>query len=175
MAHFCKLDKDNIVITTVVIANDVPTSNGPLGLPGDSGGNDMHIDGEAYCRKLFKDSAVWKQTSYNNNFRKQYASAGYTYDENADLFISPKPFESWILDNNFDWNPPIARPDVLEHPVNGNPMYPYWDDPNQQWLGSNAEEVDGVITWYDYTWNTDNFEWENKTAKPIFSAEERLT
>ena len=169
MAHFCKLDKDNIVITTVVIANDVKTASGPLGE------NDMHPDGEAYCKKLFKNNAVYKQTSYNNNFRKQYASGGFTYNENADVFVRPKPFESWILDNNFDWNPPIARPDVLEHPVNGNPMYPYWDDPNQQWLGSNAEEVDGVITWYDYTWNTDTFSWENKTARPIFSEEERLT
>lgn len=160
MAHFARLDENNKVLYVVVVANDVPTSNGPLGE------NDMHPDGEAWCTKFFKKSN-WKQTSYNHNFRKQYAGPGMTYDENADLFISPKPFESWILDNNFDWQPPVAKPDILEH--NGNPMYPEWDEENLRWKGNNGEEVDGVVTWYEYIWNTDTFSWENKTAKPIFN------
>jgi hypothetical protein len=48
-------------------------------------------------------------------------------------------------------------------------MYPEWDEENLRWKGNNGEEVDGVVTWYEYTWNTDTFSWENKTAKPIFN------
>lgn len=163
MAHFVKLDENNKIVKCVVISNDIPTANGPLGE------NDMHPDGEAFCRKLFKDpNGKWKQTSYNHNFRKQYASAGFTYDENADLFVAPKPFPSWILDNNFDWQAPVARPDV--HELNGTPIYHEWDEENQQWKGTNAEDVGGVITWYNYTWNTDTYSWENKTTRPVFNS-----
>ena len=161
MAHFVKLDENNVIVKNVVISNDVPTSNGPLGE------NDMHPAGAKYCRKLFNDpKGKWKQTSYNHNFRKQYASAGFTYDENADLFIQPKPFESWILDNNFDWQPPVAKPDI--HELNGTPMYPEWDDQNLRWKGNNGEMIEGVATWYEYIWNPDTFSWENKTLKPTF-------
>jgi hypothetical protein len=161
MAHFVKLNENNVVIKGVVIANNVSTSNGSLGE------NDMHPDGEAYCRKLFKDpNGKWKQTSYNHKFRKQYASNGFVYDENADLFISPKPFPSWILDNNFDWQPPISKPDILE--LNGTPIYPEWDEENTQWKGANAEDINGVITWYFYNWNVNTYSWENKTAMPVF-------
>ena len=88
MAHFAKLDENNIVEKVVVVGNDVPTAAGPLGE------NDMHPDGEAYCQNLFK-GGVWKQTSYNNNFRKQYAGEGHTYDSLKDKFIRPQPYPSW--------------------------------------------------------------------------------
>ena len=88
MAHFAKLDENDIVEKVVVVGNDVPTAAGPLGE------NDMHADGESYCQNLFK-GGVWKQTSYNNNFRKQYAGIGYTYDSVKDKFIRPQPYPSW--------------------------------------------------------------------------------
>jgi hypothetical protein len=53
---------------------------------------------------------VCKRTSYNNNIRKQYAGIGYTYDAVNDVFISPKPYPSWTLDDNFDWQPPTPQP-----------------------------------------------------------------
>jgi hypothetical protein len=90
MAHFAKLDENDIVEKVVVVGNDVPTAAGPLGE------NDMHADGESYCQNLFK-GGVWKQTSYNNNFRKQYAGIGYTYDSVKDKFIRPQPYPSWTL------------------------------------------------------------------------------
>jgi hypothetical protein len=66
------------------------------------------------------------QTSYNNNFRKQYAGVGYTYDKAKDKFIAPKPYPSWALDGNDDWQAPTAMPD-------DGKMYT-WDEDNTKWV-----------------------------------------
>tara|TARA_Y100000310_G_scaffold262226_1_gene271845 strand:- start:1491 stop:1799 length:309 start_codon:yes stop_codon:yes gene_type:complete len=60
---------------------------------------------------LIGDSFDWVQTSYNNNFRKQYAGKGYTYDKDNDVFVMNQPYPSWTLDINHDWNPPTPKPD----------------------------------------------------------------
>jgi hypothetical protein len=99
MAHFAKLDENNIVTQVVAVANDVPTSNGPLGE------NNEHLDGEIWCVTFFK-GGIWKQTSYNGSFRKQYAGKGYTYDSDKNIFIAPQPYDGWNLDENSDWQPP---------------------------------------------------------------------
>ena len=67
---------------------------------------------------------VCKRTSYNGNIRKQYAGIGYTYDADADVFVTPKPFNSWTLDSNHDWQPPTPKPE-------GNSV---WFEPNQVWI-----------------------------------------
>ena len=85
MSHFAKLD--NNVVTEVIVAEQDFINSGAVG-----------------------DSFLWIQTSYNNNFRKQYAGVGYTYDKANDVFISPKPYPSWALDASFDWQPPTAMP-----------------------------------------------------------------
>ena len=87
MSHFAKIDKDNTVTQVIVSEQDFINSG--------------HVG----------DSFLWVQTSYNNNFRKQYAGVGYTYDKANDVFISPKPYASWTLDASFDWQPPTAMPD----------------------------------------------------------------
>ena len=107
MAHFAELDSNNVVTRVVVVGNDVETADGPLGT------NDMHVDGETWCINFFK-GGTWKQTSYNNNFRKQYAGKGYTFDSAKDKFIGPQPFTSWELDGNDDWQAPITYPSVTE-------------------------------------------------------------
>jgi hypothetical protein len=66
---------------------------------------------------------VCKRTSYNNRIRKQYASIGYSYDPVADVFITPKPYPSWALDNNYDWQAPTPKPDGRY----------YWDEENLMW------------------------------------------
>jgi len=57
------------------------------------------------------DSFNWVQTSYNHNFRKQFAGKDYTYDKTDDVFIAPQIYPSWNLDSNHDWQPPTPRPD----------------------------------------------------------------
>jgi len=118
MAHFAELDENNIVVTVTVVDNNIETSNGKLGV------NDMHVDGETWCKNFFNQpDTTFKQTSYNNNFRKQYAGKGYTYDAAKDKFICPQPYASWSLDGNDDWQAPITRPDDED----GTRMY-IWDE-----------------------------------------------
>ena len=99
MAHFAELDKDNIVVGVTVVDNShVPS--------------DKHADGETWCKDFFnKQDTTYKQTSYNHNFRKQYAGVGFTYDAVKDEFVAPKPYASYTLDSSNDWQPPITKPD----------------------------------------------------------------
>ena len=118
MAHFAELktkvdptgfteDTHQVVERVVVVGNDVTTAAGPLGE------NDMHQDGETWCINFFK-SGIWKQTSYNNNFRKQYAGIGMVYDPVKDKFLSQQPYASWSLDSSDDWQAPITYPSVTD-------------------------------------------------------------
>lgn len=134
MAHFAKLDENNIVTKVVVIGNDVPTSNGPLGE------NDMHIDGETYCNRLF--GGKWKQTSYNASFRKKYAGVGNVYDEELDIFRGQQPYPSWTLNSTGEWQAPIAFPSIILEET-GDENYPKhvyqisWNESNQRWESTN--------------------------------------
>lgn len=101
MAHFAQLDENNIV-TQVIVVHD----NDCL----DENGNELESIGINFCNNLF--NGVWKQTSYNGTLRKNYAGIGYTYDENRDAFIPPKPYTSWKLnEDNCLWSAPIPKPD----------------------------------------------------------------
>lgn len=102
MAYFAQIDEDGTVIQVISISND----NAPDPAPQNS-----ELLGQAFISNVLGLPGVWKQTSYNNNFRKQYCGPGFTYDEQADVFISPQPFASWILDENYDWQPPIPMPE----------------------------------------------------------------
>jgi hypothetical protein len=103
MTHFVKIDSTNTVTEGIVAEQDFINS-GKVG-----------------------DSFLWVQTSYNNNFRKQYAGIGYTYDKANDVFISPKPYPSWALDASFDWQPPTAMP-VDDKDYDWNEDTTTWDE-----------------------------------------------
>jgi len=106
MSHFARIENINdkwIVQEIHVINNDV-VGEPQLSFP------DTEPLGQAFQESIGL-SGTWKQTSYNNNYRKQYAGIGFEYDEINDVFISPRPFESWTLDENFDWQPPTPRPE----------------------------------------------------------------
>ena len=134
MAHFAELDSNNIVKRVVVVGNDVTTAAGPLGE------NDMHVDGETWCVNFFK-GGNWKQTSYNNNFRKQYAGKGYTFDSAKDKFISPQPFDSWALDGNDDWQSPVTYPtDTTDKKIS-------WDEAGQKWTATDNSDPVNNFNW----------------------------
>ena len=134
MAHFAELDGNNIVTRVIVVGNDVTTAAGPLG------SNDMHVDGETWCVNFFK-GGTWKQTSYNNNFRKQYAGKGFTYDAAKDKFISPQPFASWALDGNDDWQAPVTYPtDTTDKRIN-------WDEAGQKWTATDNSDPVNNFNW----------------------------
>ena len=134
MAHFAELDGNNTVTRVVVVGNDVETAAGPLG------SNDMHVDGETWCINFFK-TPNWKQTSYNNNFRKQYAGKGYTYDAAKDKFISAQPHASWALDGNDDWQAPVTYPTDTEDKVIS------WDEVGQKWTAQDHSDPVNNFNW----------------------------
>jgi len=110
MAHFAKLDENNNVIDVIVVADE------------------HEAYGEQWCQE-WSGYPYWKQTSYNDRIRKNYASIGGVYDPVRDAFITPKPYPSWVLDETTcRWEAPVPYP-------NDDHMW-LWDEENVQWVQS---------------------------------------
>ena len=105
MAHFAKLNSSGVVIDVLVIADSDCL---------DADNNESEVVGIAFCKSLFGDDTIWKQTSYNHNMRKQYACIGASANE----FVCIQPAASWTLDSDNDWQPPIALPSDAGEIVN---------------------------------------------------------
>ena len=116
MAHFARIDKNNIVQSVHVIDNENLLNEH---------GEEEEAFGIVYLNKVHGVGFTWVQTSYNNNFRKQFAAVGYTYDKTNDVFIAPQPFPSWSLNASFDWQPPTPMPD-------DGKMYS-WNEDTEAW------------------------------------------
>ena len=120
MAHFAKLDDNNVVLAVHVVNNDVITIDG---VESEQAGIDFLTSLHGHT--------VWKQTSYNGNFRKNYAGIFFTYDTERDAFIAPQPYPSWTLnETTCQWEPPVAYPTFDSK----NPKFYGWFEPNQQWI-----------------------------------------
>jgi hypothetical protein len=111
MAHYAFLDENNIVTEVIVGRNEDETVDGVS-------------DWETYYGNI--RNQVCKRTSYNGNIRKQYAGVGYTYDETDDVFITPQPYPTWVLDENHDWQAPVPYPNDGESYV--------WDEDIKDWV-----------------------------------------
>lgn len=110
MAHYAFLDDNNVVTEVITGIDEHELIEG--------------LDPETWYGQFRGQRCV--RTSYNNRIRKQYAGIGYTYDDVADVFITPQPFPSWALDSNFDWQPPKPCPtDGIRY---------YWDEDTQNWV-----------------------------------------
>jgi hypothetical protein len=116
MSHFAKIDENGIVLDVNVVDNENLLN---------SDGVEEEAVGIAYLNKVTDAEYTWVQTSYNHNFRKQYAGVGSSYDKINDVFITAKPFPSWTLDASFDWQPPTALPD-------GDKQYS-WNEATTTW------------------------------------------
>ena len=121
MAHFAELNENNIVVNVYVIMNqDIMDENN----------TEQELLGINLCKKLYGQHKRFVQTSYNNNFRKRYASIGDVFDESYNAFITPPKYPSFIFnEQELSWDPPV----------------PYPDDPN----------LDNI-----YIWNEDILNWE---------------
>jgi hypothetical protein len=119
MAHFAKLDENNVVLEVHVVHNNELL---------DESGNESEQKGIDFLTQWSGGYTNWKQTSYNCNFRKHYAGIGYTYRADIDAFVPPQPYPSWTLDADANWQPPVAMP------TDGK-MYS-WDEQTQQWVES---------------------------------------
>jgi hypothetical protein len=118
MAHFAKLDDSNIVLEVNVLNNEV-TNNLPF--------PESEPVGIEFLTEWSGGYTHWLQTSYNNNFRKNYAGIGFLYDPIRDAFIAPQPFASWILnETTCQWEAPIP------YPTDGK--YYYWNEATTNWI-----------------------------------------
>jgi len=149
MAHFAELNSSNEVLQVIVISNDDVDANS----------GDKSAQAETFVASIVPygtGGAAWKQTSYSGSFRKQYAGVGYTYDATKDKFISIKPFSSWSLDSNDDWQAPVTYPSVTE--ISSNTVLISWNEDNEKWLGKTYTGDDGeTIT--NYEWDASNTQW----------------
>ena len=146
MAHFAELESKtdptgftsdtHLVVKRVVAVGD------------DCVPSDEHVDGETWCVNFFK-GGTWKQTSYNNNFRKQYCGKGYTFDAAKNKFISPQPFPSWALDGNDDWQAPVTYPTITTY-GSSDPLDRYnisWNEENLKWTATDSEDPVNNFNW----------------------------
>jgi hypothetical protein len=117
MAHFAKLDENNIVLEVNVVNNNaLDPSN-------------EEASGIAFLTEWSGGHYNWKQTSYNGNIRKNFAGIGYRYDPDFDVFISPQPYPSWKLNyTTYQWEAPVAIPEDSD-----KNLY-RWSEYNKEWI-----------------------------------------
>ena len=148
MAHFAELEEKTdptgftsdthlVVKRVIVISNDDVNANG----------GDQHANAETFVANLVGDG-TWKQTSYNNNFRKQYAGIGFVYNASKNKFLSPQPYASWSLDGSDDWQAPVT------YPAGDQSAYRItWDEDNTRWVAVKRSDDS------NHRWDADNEEW----------------
>jgi len=131
MAHFAQLNSDNTVINVIHI-NTMEIVDMEIG-------DEVEEIGISKLKSLYGDDTKWIQTSYSGSIREKFAGIGYTYNEELDCFVTPRPFQSWTFDiNTKDWQPPVPKPeDVVDedgttHSYSWNESK-YALDPNEAW------------------------------------------
>jgi len=122
MAHFAEINENNEVIRVIRVDNNQIIDK--------ETGKESEILGKQFCQQLFGGN--WLQTSYNNNFRKRYAAIGYTYNQEYDAFLMPKPYPSWVFnEETLNWDPPIPQPtDIISNPEQKTPI---WNEEKLGW------------------------------------------
>lgn len=122
MAHFAEIGLDNKVLRVIVVHNNELL---------DENGVEQEAKGAEFCRNLF--GGTWVQTSYNATIRKNYAGEGFTFDSTRNAFIPPKPFPSWVLDEDTcQWKSPVPYPTDTGTPE--NPKRYTWNEESTSWV-----------------------------------------
>ena len=115
MAHFAEIDSQNIVQRVIVVSNDILL---------DENDSEQETLGTSFCTNLL--GGTWKQTSYNGNFRKNFAGTGFSYDTTRDAFLAPRPYVSWtLIEETCQWEAPVP------YPSDGNRYS--WEEATQSW------------------------------------------
>lgn len=126
MAHYAFLDENNVVTEVITGRNE-----------------DEIVDGISDWEKHYGNFRGQRclRTSYNNKIRGRFAQIGYTYNEEADVFIAPQPYPSWILDENHEWKPPVSLPADAYSLDNVNGVMYIWDETTEGWIDSGANNI----------------------------------
>ena len=124
MAHFARLDENNVVTQVIVVDNKDITD--PFT------GQEDEILGIAFCKKLLGGN--WVQTSYNGNLRVRYAGVGYTFNKALDAFVAPNPFESWVLNTEtVEWESPVGPAPALTEAETAKLSRYEWNEEDGVW------------------------------------------
>ena len=125
MAHYAELNDNNEVINILYIPNDQIK---------DDDGIEVEEKGISYLKQNHGEHRVWIQTSIFGNFRNKSAVIGDTYRKDLDMFISPKPYPSWILNTETGlWESPVLEPKLTDEQKD-NLFFTQWDEENQNWI-----------------------------------------
>ena len=109
MAHYALINKDNNVVEKVITGVDEDVTQTDL--------DGTVVGGSTEAWEEFYENLPWhlglycKRTSRSGSIRKQFAGIDWIYDAENDVFIAPQPYNSWTLDDDFDWQPPTPKPD----------------------------------------------------------------
>jgi hypothetical protein len=162
MAHFAEIKQsDNIVIRVIVVSNDDINSNGGEYSTEAETWVQNNIPNDPILLEKFEGTyptTYWKQCSYNDNARKQYPGKDkHYYDSVKDKFICVKPYSSWTLNSNDDWEAPTTMP-TNSTLLNNEPLLsgPEWEELNSRW---SAIDEDNNY----YIWNATNSTWDLTT------------
>jgi hypothetical protein len=110
MGHFAQIDENNVVLQVLVVPDE------------------QQHRGHEYMANDLMLGGRWVQTSYNGNIRGMFAGVGYIYNEDLNIFLPPKPYESWVLNEvKGEWEAPVERPEVEQG------MVTIWNEENQEW------------------------------------------
>ena len=125
MAHFAEIE--NNIVTKVIVVHNNELQN--------TDGTESEQKGIDFCESVV-GHRNWVQTSYNGTIRHNFASTGFTWDPDNNAFYSPKPYPSWVLNENYKWEAPIPYPidteNLTEEELKNTPIYA-WDEENQEW------------------------------------------
>lgn len=119
MAHFAKVNKNSGLVERVIVVSNKNCGGGEF--------PESEPIGQKFIKDTLKLQGIWKQTSYNGNFRAYYAGVGYTYNEIYNVFIPPSPYPSWVLDEKkIIWKAPVPMPNDGKEYV--------WDESLVEWV-----------------------------------------
>ena len=121
MAHFAELSPIYFEVLRVFVVNNEDLL--------DENGNESEEKGIEYCKRILDQDKIFKQTSYNAKFRGKYAGIGDFYDKEYDVFLGPKPFQSWTFsEKEKTWVAPVEKPEVPEEGICD------WDEGSRNWI-----------------------------------------
>lgn len=121
MAHYAELNENNEVIYVAYMDNEIIT---------DENGNEIEQLGIDHLHHHHGSHRRWLRTSYRGNFRGKYANQGDIYREDLDVFVPPKPYSSWVLNESTGkWQPPIPKPELTQEQIDNNQYYE-WNEEN---------------------------------------------
>lgn len=123
MAHYALINKEGIVVDVITGIDENETQ---VDLDGTVVGGSSEAWEAFYASRPWFEGLLCRRTSYNSNIRKRFAGVGYIYNDRLDAFIPPKPYPSWVLNDEIaDWEPPVPKPDSAG--------YFEWNEGQQRW------------------------------------------